>query len=208
MKAYGMGGHHPLDHTNGVGDLRSCPVASRFEHGEGGLIPPSYKAMNEYVPVSTTDGEEEEKERGGEEGRVAAAASAVGGGGGDRKDRKDLARRQLARLVFDDIDEDGDNQLETWELRDLLGEERERCEYEYVTTNWNWYYYAVEKTSHIRVYVAMRGSDRMVRVQPAIVMFFVQCKYTLSRSLSLSFSPYVSVLAFTPGRGSPGHAPV
>ena len=82
--------------------------------------------MNEYVPVSTTDGEEEEKERGGEEGRVAAAASAVGGGGGDRKDRKDLARRHLARLVFDDIDEDGDNQLETWELRDLLGEERER----------------------------------------------------------------------------------
>ena len=123
MKAYGVDGHHPLDHTNGVGDLRSCPVASRFEHGEGGLIPPSYKAMNEYVPVSTTDGEEdtEEKERGGEKGRVAA--SAVGGGGGDRKD---LARRQLARLVFDDIDEDGDNHLETWELRDLLGEERER----------------------------------------------------------------------------------
>ena len=125
MKAYRVDGHHPLDHTNGVGDLRSCPVASRFEHGEGGLIPPSYKAMNEYVPVSTTDGEEdtEEKERGGEEGRVAAAASAVGGSGGDRKD---LARRQLARLVFDDIDEDGDNHLETWELRDLLGEEREK----------------------------------------------------------------------------------
>ena len=88
MKAYGVDGHHPLDHTNGVGDLRSCPVASRFEHGEGGLIPPSYKAMNEYVPVSTTDGEEdtEEKERGGErieeealgEGRVRLSPVASG----------------------------------------------------------------------------------------------------------------------------------